>query len=214
MKPIVLAQIGFIALAAVAVHGFVRASERDVRRARCTALCALTPTYAGQNRSVPAFTLPDFNGKPTPFETFRGKPVLLNFWSKTCAPCLEELPSLARLADEAKTTGKFHVVTICTDEGPAAVADLIEAALGRPAPFPILFDPELAVVRDTFGTTLYPETWAIDSSGIVRARFDGKRDWSTALAHRLFDSIDGPLSCPIEFTRGAAVGEFTSLCGE
>ena len=40
----------------------------------------------------------DLDGVPLQLSDYRGKVVILNFWSKTCPPCLEEMPSLASLA--------------------------------------------------------------------------------------------------------------------
>ena len=45
----------------------------------------------------------------------------------------------------------------------------------------LLFDPARAVVRDRFGTRLFPETWIIDPDGVIRARFDRTLDWGSAV---------------------------------
>ncbi len=49
-----LAQVGFIAVAALGVYAFVGAAQRDMRRASCSALCRL-------GRRTPAPTA----GRPT-----------------------------------------------------------------------------------------------------------------------------------------------------
>jgi hypothetical protein len=46
----------------------------------------------------------------------------------------------------------------------------------------VLFDPTRSVIRDKFGSKLYPETWIIDDRGVVRMRVDGPRDWGSALS--------------------------------
>lgn len=207
-----LAQILFIALAAVAVFSFVRAAQNDQRRTSCTALCALGPAYAGQDRRAPDFELPDMSGRPVRLSSFRGKTVFLNFWTKTCAPCLEEMPSLAELARVAQGQGDFVVVTVSTDEGPDDVRDTLKVALGGDPPFPVLFDPEAKVVRERYGTKLFPETWVIDPDGVIRARFDGARDWSAALAVEIGEMVRKPLGCPVEFFKGQPKGEYAGLC--
>jgi peroxiredoxin len=143
-----------------------------------------TPThnYLGNDRLAPDFTLLDKNGKPWKLSEHRGKTVVLNFWTITCKPCVQEMPSLEQLALVAKDRDDLEVVAISTDAGWDAVGSLFrpESALK------VLFDPQKAVVRDKFGTRLYPETWVIDKDGVIRARVDGGRDWSSPLALELF----------------------------
>src|SRR4029079_13453119 len=102
MKPAALIQMAFIVLAGIAVYAFVSmAREAETRRA-CVPACAMHPNYAGRNRSAPDFELEDVNGGKVPLSDYRGKTVVLNFWTTTCQPCLEEMPSLAELAKVLK----------------------------------------------------------------------------------------------------------------
>jgi peroxiredoxin len=215
LKPASFVQLAFIAVAAVAVFGFVRAAQNDQRRTTCSALCALTPAYAGKNRLAPDFELPDMNGTPVKLSSFRGKTVVVNFWTKTCKPCLEEMPALAELAKVARGRGDFHVVTVSTDKGPDDVRDTLAVVLqGGEVPFPVLFDPESEIVGDKFGTKLFPETWIIDPDGIIRARFDGARDWTDALAVDIAEMVSRPLGCPVEFALGRPKGKFAGVCND
>ena len=215
MKNSQLAQGAFILIASVFVYSFVRAAQTDHRLSGCQALCHMRPQYAGQNRRVPDFELPDINGELVRFNSFLGKkPVLLNFWTKTCKPCLEEMPSLAQFAQIMRKDG-IQVVTICTDDGPEDVADTLAVVLqGASPPFTILFDPDTEVVADMFGTTLYPETWLIDKDGIIRARVDGARDWTSPMSLEVVEMISRPSSCPVQFLGGKPSGPYASLCGE
>ncbi len=208
----VLAQMGFIGVAALGVYAFVGAAQRDMKRAGCSALCKLQPAYAGSDRRAPDFDLPDMNGQRVKLSSFRGKVVVLNFWTKTCGPCLEEMPSVAELARVARGRGDFVVLTISTDEGPDAVRDTLKVALNGDPPFPVLFDPEMNVVNSQYGTRLFPETWIIDRDGVIRARFDGAKDWSTPLAVEVVGKVGGAGACPVEFVKGAPHGPFAGLC--
>jgi peroxiredoxin len=215
LRPAALLQLGFIVVAAIAVFGFVRAAQNDHRRTSCSALCALSPAYAGRNRVAPDFELRDMEGKLVRLSSLRGKTVILNFWTKTCKPCLEEMPALAELARVARTRKDFVVVTVSTDQGPDDVRDTLKVVLqGADPPFPVLFDTESEIVGGRYGTKLFPETWIIDPNGIIRARFDGARDWTDALAVDIAEMVSRPLGCPVEFARGTPKGKFASVCSD
>ena len=143
---------------------------------------------------------------------YRGKVVVLNFWTKTCKPCIEEMPAVAELARIARDRSDFVVLTVTSDDGPDAVRDTLKVALeGADPPFPVLFDPELDVIGTRYGTHLFPETWIIDPDGIIRARFDGSKNWSSSLAVEVIEKL-GRASCPMEFYKSQPQGQFAGLC--
>jgi peroxiredoxin len=213
VKPGNILQLMFIAVAAAAVYLFVGAAQNDQRRMSCSALCVYNPDYAGRNRTVPDFELPDMTGKPVKLSSFRGKTVFLNFWTKTCGPCLKEMPRLGELATAIKDRKDMLVVTVSTDDGPNDVRDTLKVALGTDdLPFLVLFDPDSKVVNGLFGTRLFPETWVVDPKGVIRARFDGERDWSSAGIVEIGEMVARPGACLVEFTQGKAHGQFAGLC--
>lgn len=215
MKSAQLAQLLVVAAAAFGVYSFARTARDGEARRVCTSLCALAPNYAGRNRLAPDFELPSLTGEKVRLSSFRGKVVILNFWTKTCRPCLDEMPTLAELAKIAKTRDDFVVLTVSTDEGPEAVRDALQIALNNEEPpFPILFDPESEVVLGRYGTKLYPETWLIDPNGVIRARFDGPREWSDALALEIGEMVSRSGGCPVDFDKGMPKGPFAGICGD
>lgn len=142
--------------------------------------------YLGRTLSAPDFTLPDKDGKPWTLSQHRGKTVVLNFWSITCPPCVEEMPSLIELDQLSRRRGGIEIVTITTDETWSEVSALFPPH----SRLKVLFDPERKVVRDKFGSKLFPETWVIDPRGVIRLRVDGPRDWSAAVS---LDAIQASL---------------------
>jgi peroxiredoxin len=196
-----LAQSGFIALSAVAVYSFVTAAKEGEQRRLCTAVCSMNPDYAGRNRLAPDFELPSLDGRMVRLSDYRGKVVILNFWTKTCTPCLREMPSLNQLARVLEGYPDIKMLTITTDESAADAASTLKSVLSEAPAFPTLVDAESKVVLGGYGTSLYPETWIIDPQGVIRARIDGPRDWheQAALTIDLARSISGPLSCEVEF---------------
>jgi peroxiredoxin len=213
MKPAALLQMAFIVVAATAVYSFVAMAKDSETRRACVPVCAMRPAYAGRNRMAPDFTLPDADGKQVQLSHYRGKTVVLNFWTTTCQPCLEEMPSLADLAKVLAKRDDVVVLTISTDLTKDIALSALQTLLREPKPpFQVLFDPESNVVHDKFGTELFPETWVIDPKGVIRARFDGARDWSNALVLDLIESFERPVTCGLEFQSGKPVGAEAAIC--
>jgi peroxiredoxin len=214
MKNAHLAQLAFAVVAAVGVYSFLTSARDGERRRMCTPACALRPNYANSNRLAPDFELPTLDGTTKRLSDYRGKVVILNFWTKTCRPCLEEMPSLADFARVVKTDPDVEVLTISTDESPADARDTLLSVLGVEAPFTTFVDAENTVVADKFGTKLYPETWFIDKEGVIRARFDGARDWMRPLHLEFARSLRSPIQCPIEFEKQNPDGPMAGVCND
>ena len=121
--------------------------------------------YLGNSLLAPDFTLPDQHGKPWRLRDQRGKVVVLS-------EILEHRDDI-------------EVVALSTDKNWNEVRSLFPPG-NR---LRVLFDPERKVVRDKFGTRLFPETWVIDRRGVVRLRVDGRRDWSNPLTIDAIKSV-------------------------
>lgn len=208
-----LAHIAFVLAAAVGVYSFVTVAKEGEARRRCSATCLLRPNYAGYERKAPDFQLTDTSGKSVSLSSYAGKVVILNFWTKTCGPCLEEMPDVADLARIVKPMGDVEVLTVSTDETPAEAIGTLKSVLRGDPPFTVLMDPEAkSVVGPKFGTSLYPETWIIDKSGVIRARFDGGREWSNATVVEMVEQIRGGGYCEVEAREGRFVGKDAHVC--
>ena len=101
----------------------------------------------------------------------RGKVVVLNFWATWCPPCVAEMPSL--VAMQAKMKDRVTVLAVSTDEDESAYHRFVKERSVR-----------LLTVRDPaqrsnslYGTFKYPETYIIDTKGVLRRKFIGPVDW-------------------------------------
>ena len=130
------------------------ARDAETRRA-CVPACAMRPNYAGRNRTAPDFELEDVKGGKVRLSEYRGKTVVLNFWTTTCQPCLEEMPSIAELAKvlEARRakalphgvrTSCAHRLDRRQQRDRDDRAENAAARRERPA-VPVLLDPESSV---------------------------------------------------------------------
>ncbi len=139
--------------------------------------------YLGDDRTAPDFELRDQDGHVFRMSEQRGRVVILNFWTATCGPCIEEMPSLVELSRILAERRDVELVTISTDRSWEEVRTVIPEG----TPIRVLLDPDRAVVRGRFGTRLYPETWIVDARGVIRLRVDGARPWSSPV---VLDAIE------------------------
>lgn len=63
-----------------------------------------------------SWNLSTLDGKPAPLSMFKGRPIFLNIWATWCPPCIEEMPSIGRLASNPDLAGKVDFVCVATDE--------------------------------------------------------------------------------------------------
>ena len=57
---------------------------------------------ASAQQQVRDFSFKDINGKNHRFSQYKGKWVIVNYWSTYCGPCIAELPALKRIAAQYK----------------------------------------------------------------------------------------------------------------
>lgn len=116
------------------------------------------------------FDAPD--GKPVAMSSFRGKPLLLNFWATWCPPCVEELPLLDAFYLEHKPKG-WQVLGLAVDQ-PSAVRKWLQA---KPLSFAVgmagLGGTELSKSLGNLGGGL-PFTVVLGASGELLHRKTGK----------------------------------------
>jgi len=107
---------------------------------------------------------------------WRGRVVLVNLWATWCAPCVEEMPALDRIA--ARLGGPdFDVVAISVDrQGAAVVAPFLgKLGLTRLAPY---LDPSNAAVR-VLGAPGLPVSVVLDREGRELGRVLGAAEWDS-----------------------------------
>jgi cytochrome c biogenesis protein CcmG/thiol:disulfide interchange protein DsbE len=98
----------------------------------------------------------------------KGSWVIINFFRADCAPCIAEHPDLVDFVAQQETLGTqgaefYSIVVNDTRE------DVEEFFDKRGGDWPVVLEHEQIDVA--FGVALVPETWIIDPSGVVRARF-------------------------------------------
>jgi peroxiredoxin len=60
---------------------------------------------AAPSKNPVGLTLRDLGGQRVRLQAYRGHIVVLNFWATWCAPCTQEMPLLARTAEQYRSRG-------------------------------------------------------------------------------------------------------------
>lgn len=120
---------------------------------------------------APDFTLQIYGGSSigtmVNLRTLHGHPVILNFWSESCAPCLQEVPYLERFYSQYAATHQFVLLGINQAD---PKDDIARFGADYHVSYPLLFDKG-GGVNATYAVTAIPTTYFIDSSGVVRSVF-------------------------------------------
>jgi peroxiredoxin len=118
-------------------------------------------------KSAPAFQLTDLEGKSVALSSMQGKVVLLDFWSTACGPCIRELPSIQKVADEHKDDVIVWGISLDQPD-----RDKKWLALHQQK-FPTLSDSDY-VVSDLYKVPGIPATVLIDRKGKIRNYWEGE----------------------------------------
>ena len=136
----------------------------------------------------PADPFRDGKGNAVTLADFKGRPVLLNFWATWCAPCVKELPSLARLKAALGESGPLVViVNLDRENGPSIPDFLAETGAEGLEPYA---DPAKKLMRG-FRINGLPTTLLLDAEGKEIARHEGEAEWDSPQARAEIDKALG-----------------------
>jgi cytochrome c biogenesis protein CcmG/thiol:disulfide interchange protein DsbE len=144
------------------------------------------------NRPLPAFERPDLfdPAKTVSSEQLQGGIFLVNFWGTWCPPCHAEHPYLIEISENNPdlTWVGVNVTADYPDEPERAREFLAE----RGNPYKIsLIDGDRSLGIE-FGVTGEPETFLVDSTGMIRYRHVG------AIDNRVWADVFEPLIAQIQ----------------
>ncbi|NIM49437.1 MAG: redoxin domain-containing protein [Gemmatimonadales bacterium] len=155
---------------------------------------ALSPTLepVGVGSKAPEFQAVDVaTGDTVGLNQYQGEVVLLNIWATWCVPCEQEMPSMQRLHEELADSG-LRIVAVSVDDGSREMVRSWTDERGLT--FDILHDQSGRISR-LYQTTGVPESFVIDTFGIIVEREIGWREWDhpahKALFRRLLGASEG-----------------------
>jgi cytochrome c biogenesis protein CcmG, thiol:disulfide interchange protein DsbE len=125
---------------------------------------------ASSNKSseVPDFSLKDLSGKTVTLASFRGRPVLLDFWATWCGPCRMSVPALQAFYERHKVNG-LVVLGVNVDEDPSSVFQFVRHFK---VTYPVHFGGA-SPVKSAMNVESLPTFILLDQKGKLVERFDG-----------------------------------------
>lgn len=131
-----------------------------------------TLTVIPNSVMAPDFALLDTEGRTHRLSDYRGKPVIINFWTTWCPPCREEIPSMNRAWHILEKEG---IAMLAINMGEDEDTIFIFTA-DYPADFPILMDQSGEVIEE-WPVKGLPTTYVIAPDGTIAYRAIGSREW-------------------------------------
>jgi peroxiredoxin len=146
---------------------------------------------ASLNTPAPNFSFKDTTGQTHTLSSYRGKVVLLEFFSQSCGVCLREMAQLKTVYNTFPTTS-FVIISLGQDTDDTATAvknykskNAIPWIMGPNPSAPSAHSPVYATYNkfsSTCGTCNIPRIYIIDKSGYIRYCHCGEIPSSTLIS--------------------------------
>lgn len=134
---------------------------------------------------APSIVGTTLDGLPFDLASYRGRPVLVNFWGPSCIPCRNEFP-LFKLKLGTHAEDDFEILGVLMYDAPAPARDFI-TEFG--ATWWTVDDPD-GSIRTAYRVAARPQTYFLDRDGILRSIQVG--ELTDAEFERQFALISGP----------------------
>jgi thiol-disulfide isomerase/thioredoxin len=172
------ASIFAIGLLALGVLGLLWAGIQEARR---------TQPVPTERAAAPPFHFQKFGGGQFDSEALRGRVVMLDFWATWCGPCVAEMPTLVKLAQEYESKGVVFVAANRDDERVAKVEVglFVDRRVPALAQYVAFADDQTA---DGYAVSAIPTMFLIDRQGRIHGSYLGaasERTWRARLDEAL-----------------------------
>ncbi|RTL21895.1 MAG: redoxin domain-containing protein [Burkholderiales bacterium] len=154
------------------------ASLADVSAAWVAALGGPPEFGPGQGGGRPAPELTGtgawLNSPPLTLQGLRGRPVLVDFWTRDCVNCLRNLPVIVRLHERYAARGLVVIGVHTPEFAHERSLDGLRTAVQRLGlPYAVVQDNDYRVWQ-AFGNRYWPAAWLIDGEGRIVYRHEGE----------------------------------------
>ena len=123
--------------------------------------------------NVPDISLQSVDGKELRLPAYRGKPLLVTFWSPTCPPCVKEIPHLVELYRELAPRGLEIIGITMAYDPPDQVLAMRKS---RGITYPVALDIHAAAANAFGDVRETPNSFLIGPDGRIARHKVGKLD--------------------------------------
>ena len=139
------------------------------------ALAAFALRDDGTPNVFPPVSISTIDGRSFDASSVEGRPVLVTFWSTTCAVCLREMPDLESLYRRLSPRG-FEVIAVSMPWDPPD--EVVRLAQARALPYPVALDVDGAIGRAFGDVSSTPTHFLVGPGGDITWRRTGALDFS------------------------------------
>ena len=117
----------------------------------------IAPEFEAKRLNGSTFRLADYRGK---------KAVLIDFWATWCPPCIDEIPTIQRIAEIYRDQG-LEVVGVSLDRDEQALRDFVK---DEKLSYVQVFDKEKSdAIAKSYGVWGIPSVFLVDKNGVINA---------------------------------------------
>jgi len=128
-----------------------------------------------ENAKLPKIEFYNQYNKKVNIDNFKGNIILVNLWASWCAPCIRELPSLAKL-QESLSDKKFKIIAISMDKKPIKyIRKFLDSHKAKNLDLYIDKDRKISSKWRYKGL---PTSFLLDKNGVILKTYEGPFDWN------------------------------------
>lgn len=116
------------------------------------------------------------NDKQLTLSKLSSQVVLINFWASWCKPCIDEIPSLQKLANSIGDESKFKILAVSVDEDFGRLGRFLKS-VPEDSSMVVGWDGKASLAKK-FGVEKLPESFLVDNQGKLIMKIVGYQDWN------------------------------------
>ncbi|MCR8659190.1 TlpA family protein disulfide reductase [Paenibacillus endoradicis] len=117
-------------------------------------------------QSAPNFQLIDVQGNSVNLADYRGKKVIINFWTTWCRVCKAEMPHIEKLYEHYQG-GDVAILSVNVTSQENNTRDVEQYVDERSLSFPVILD-KTGTVSKKYKVSAYPTTFILNEKGIIQ----------------------------------------------